>query len=84
LKLFDFLPVFFEPPSITARARIIINGGIWFYSGFDLVFNAIAFAFDPDGIRVMYHPVEDGGGECTVVVEYLRPLLKRSVCRNNY
>jgi hypothetical protein len=45
----------------------------------DLIFHAIAFAFDKDGFRVMQQPVQDRGGQSAVVIKDLRPVFKCAV-----
>ena len=58
------------PPPCAQRVR-----GSWCLTrGFDLVFQAVAFAFDDDGLGVVEHAVEDGAGDAGVVIEDLRPV----------
>src|SRR5260370_33413256 len=45
----------------------------------DLVLHAEALAFDDDGVGVVQHAIEDGGGQGAVVVEYLGPVLVGAV-----
>ena len=45
----------------------------------DVIFHAIAFSLDDDGIGMMKQPVEKRRSEGTVVVEDAGPLLERTV-----
>ena len=49
----------------------------------DLVFHTETLAFDNHGLGVMQQPVQDGGGQGAVMVEYVRPLLEGAVRGNN-
>jgi len=42
----------------------------------DLVFHTETFSFDDHRLGVMQQPIQDGGGQRVVLVEYLGPLLK--------
>ena len=48
-------------------------------SGLDLVFHAIAGAFDDDRLGMMEEPIQHGGGQRGVVVEDAGPLFERFV-----
>src|SRR6266446_5022312 len=45
----------------------------------DLILRAEALAFDDDGVGVVQHAIEDGGGQGAIVVEDLRPVFVGAV-----
>ena len=53
-------------------------------SGTRLFFHAVAFPLDDDDFGVVQQPVEDGRGECAVVVEDAGPVLEGPVRREDH
>src|SRR6266571_8985292 len=49
----------------------------------DLVFHAKTFSFDDHGLGVMEQPIQDGGGQGTVMVEDRGPILEGAVRGNH-
>jgi hypothetical protein len=53
-------------------------------SGIDIFFHPETFPLNHDGLCVMQETVEDGRGQCSVMVEDFRPILKGPVGGNNH
>jgi len=54
------------------------------YLLFYFSFHSIAFSFNHYRFSMMQQPVQHGGGQSAVIVEYFGPFLEVSVCCQDY